>query len=237
VSGTCTVASRVLVNPTSGGGRDGREPLVDRLSRLVVDVVAARQQRTQVGRVEVGDEVEGEQSGIDAGADVAHRLGLDDGSGDELDPLVIGGGKRVADGAGARGVLVGGACEEAAPGKAPVAGVLEPGLEQRPQPAESGRELQGRLDHGGDEDGAGRPDRGELELLLGAEVGDQAALADRELGGQPPDGDAFEALDGGDVDGLAEDDPSRAVTTAHSAVRGEVGGGLVDLFVAHRCPA
>jgi hypothetical protein len=47
--------------------------------------------------------------------------------------------------------------------------------------------------------------RRQLEFLLGAEVRVQAALADAGGGGQVPDGQAFQPVDGGQVRGRAQD--------------------------------
>ncbi len=48
-------------------------------------------------------------------------------------------------------------------------------------------------------------DRGQLQVFLGAEVCEQAALAHGQLGGQPPDAKAVQAVDGGQVGGGPQD--------------------------------
>ena len=73
-----------------------------------------------------------------------------------------------------------------------------------------------------DEAPAGGVDRRQLQLLLGAEVGEQAALAHAQLGRQAPDRQALEPFDGGQVGGRLQDRLARAVAAPAAAV------GLVD---------
>jgi hypothetical protein len=66
-------------------------------------------------------------------------------------------------------------------------------------------ELGGGADNLCDEDVAGFVHDGALQILFGAEVGEEAALADAEGSGEFADGEAFQAFQGRDVDGFAED--------------------------------
>ena len=56
-----------------------------------------------------------------------------------------------------------------------------------------------------DEDVAGFVHDGALQIFFGAEVGEEAAFADAQCGSELADGEAFETLQGSDVDGFAED--------------------------------
>ena len=56
----------------------------------------------------------------------------------------------------------------------------------------------GRFDDLGFEDSSGFVDGGELEILLGAEVGVHAALAHVERAGEVADRETFEPVDGGE---------------------------------------
>jgi len=56
-----------------------------------------------------------------------------------------------------------------------------------------------------DEDVAGFVHDGALQIFFRAEVGEEAAFADAQRGGELADGEAFEAFQGSDVDGFAED--------------------------------
>ena len=77
-----------------------------------------------------------------------------------------------------------------------------------------------------DEAPAGGFDRRQLQLLLGAEVREQAALAHAELGGEATDGQALESLDRSQVGGGLEDRLARAVATAPAPVGLVVDHGL-----------
>jgi hypothetical protein len=87
------------------------------------------------------------------------------------------------------------------------------------------------LDRGRDdavgEDRGGRAHGRDLELLLGAEVREEAALAHVELGGQAPDREALEALDRSDVHRGAEDRAPCLVALDLAAVGNNGRGGSV----------
>ena len=103
------------------------------------------------------------------------------------------------------------------PGKTPSRRWLDPRVDDRLEP----RRAPGADRSAGTPDRVGEPLDGggehrALHRLLVAEAPDQAALAHRELAGEPPDRDALEPLDGGEVDGRL-DGGGPAV--------GDVGGG------------
>jgi len=95
--------------------------------------------------------------------------------------------------------------EEAPAGEdAPLDVVEEPVVQQAKPFERIGGRLR-RLDDLSVVDLERRVDRCELELLLRAEVGVQAALTHSDVGRKAPDRDAFEALDRGEVRGGAQD--------------------------------
>src|SRR5205823_6197374 len=65
--------------------------------------------------------------------------------------------------------------------------------------------LRGRCDHVGEEALRGLLNRRQLQLLLGAEKAEQAALRHLQLGGEASDRQPFEAFLRGEVDGPVED--------------------------------
>jgi len=69
-------------------------------------------------------------------------------------------------------------------------------------------EFIGRANNFFDEDVAGRIDNRALQIFLGAEVSEKAALADTEFGGQFTDGQSLEPFQGGEVDCLSKDCPA-----------------------------
>ena len=91
----------------------------------------------------------------------------------------------------------------------------------------------GGVDDLGDEDLARRGDRGELQLLLGAEVGEQPALAHVQLGREPADRQPFEAFDGGEVDRGREDRLARAPSALAAAVETAARGLSRVLAIGH----
>ena len=85
--------------------------------------------------------------------------------------------------------------EEAAAGEDPPFQVVEESIHERDDRRSAGSGLERRMDHLPVERHPGRLDDGELERLLGAEVGIQPALAHAEVIGEAADGQAIESLD------------------------------------------
>ncbi len=123
------------------------------------------------------------------------------------------------DRAGAGVELSGDRVEEAAAGEDPVLGVAEPGVAERQHPADAGRDLLHRLDHLVDVDPGGGADGGELQLLLGAEQGEDTALAQGQLRGQPSQGQRLQSLHRRDLRGPGQDQASGLVAALDSVVR------------------
>ena len=84
-------------------------------------------------------------------------------------------------------------------------------------------ELSGGKDDFFDEDVAGLVHDRALQVFFGAKVGEQAALADAQGRGELADGETFEAFQGSDIDGLAED--GAAGFEAAGAARWKLCGG------------
>ncbi len=95
--------------------------------------------------------------------------------------------------------------EEAAAGEDLPLHVGEEGVAEGPQPAQAGRWPEARPQHLLDEDARRLLDRGQLELLLGAEVREEPALADAEVGGEPLQGHRVQPVRGCQARGPAED--------------------------------
>src|SRR5271155_36561 len=100
--------------------------------------------------------------------------------------------------------------------------VGKPVFAERAKQAEAAEMRRGE-DNFLDKDIAGFVHYGALQLFFGAEVREEAAFADAEGRGELTDGEAFEAFQGGDVDGPAED--GAAGFEAAGAARAARDGG------------
>src|SRR5215207_295662 len=81
--------------------------------------------------------------------------------------------------------------------------------------------------------GGGR-DRRQLQLLLGAEMGEEAALAHPQLGREAADRQPLQALDGGEVDGAVENRRPRLLALAGGAgLAFDRGGHLLRVQEKH----
>ena len=109
------------------------------------------------------------------------------------------------DRSGAGAHLQDGAGEEAAAGERAPHEVVEERVAQRDELGESRRGGECGFDDLGLEDPSGFVDGGELEILLRAEVGVDAALAHVERAGEVADREPFEAVEGRERHGLAHD--------------------------------
>ena len=98
-----------------------------------------------------------------------------------------------------------GAGEEAAAGERAPREVVEERVAHGDELSESGRGGERGFDDLGLEDPSGFVDGGELEILLRAEVGVDAALAHVERAGEVADREALEAVEGRERHGFAHD--------------------------------
>ena len=188
--GRDTSGSRRNRGSSSQASVNGSASALDRLRRTLRDVRRVRQPQSRL-------DLEGDLDGVLVRVDRAVCLGLTDRGLEQVHPL---GGKSietVPDRAGMHAHLDRRRCEEASAGKR--VGRDIPQEIRRPAHAadRDRRDRRGRFDHEPGEDGAGPLDRGQLQLLLGAEVGEQSALAHPHGVRQPGDREAAEPVDRG----------------------------------------
>src|SRR5919199_122235 len=158
-----------------------------------------------------GVELEGELHGVDRRVELPRVLRLRDGAPERGEPLLHDFRDAVAHGARAAVKLRGGGGEKAASAEHPAAHVHEPDVAQLPQAREPPPCAEGRADDLAYEDFARGLDGGELQVLLGAEVGEEPALTHPHLGRQPADGQTFQALRRSYVDRRLQDALARAL--------------------------
>ena len=142
-------------------------------------------------------------------------------------PALAEGHGAVADGARVGVELADGGDEEAPAGEDALLDVVEEALDVGPQPRHAGRRLARGLDHLLLEDRAGRVDRGQLQLLLGAEVREEPALAHADRVGQARERQPVEPVDGRQPGRLAEDRGTAALAVGSPAAGRPDGGGFV----------
>ena len=212
-----TTATRLGRNRLEARPHGGRRAVEDRLvAHELVVVVRGAAERVELER---------ELLGIDRRVEVAGLLRLADLARQERQELAHVLGDRRAHGAVRPAVELGlDGVEEAAAAEHLRAEVLQPVDQERLQPRAAAREAARGPDHVVDEPAAGGVDRRQLQLLLGAEVREQAALAHAQLGREPADGEALEPFDGGDVGRRLQDRLARGVA-APAAPVGLVGNG------------
>ena len=109
--------------------------------------------------------------------------------------------------------------------------MIEERLAHRHQLAQAGRGGEGGLDDLVGEDPARLVHGGQLEFLLGAEVGVQAALAHADRRRQVPDRQALQPVHGGQRRGGAQD---RAAGAFPVGARAPLGAGFLGGSGVHR---
>lgn len=171
-----------------------------------------------------GVEFEGEAGGVELGVDVAGFLRFVDGAGDGADPFVHNFGDAVAYDAEAAVEFERSGGEEAAAFKDAFFDEDEPMIDQRPEARDAFGGGDGGASDFVDEDLAGHFYGSELEFFFGAEMSKEAAFAHAELFCEGANGEAFEALCGGDVDGAGEDRFAGAEAFGVATGDGFVGG-------------
>jgi hypothetical protein len=105
--------------------------------------------------------------------------------------------------------------------------VVEEPLDVGAQPRQTGRLLPRGLDHQLLEDRARRIDRGQLQLLLGAEVREQPALAHADRIGQARERQTIEPFNGRQARRLVQDRGTAALAVGPRSARRPGGGALV----------
>ena len=146
-----------------------------------------------------------EERWIDFSLDVVGFLGFADGAMKRGNPFAHDGGDTIADWATTAVEFEGGSGEKAAAGKELCLDVAQPAVDQAPETRQAfGGPQSGNGDFV-DEDLAGGIDCRQLEVFFGAKVGEETALAHLQGFRQTANGEAFQTLQGGDIDGAAED--------------------------------
>jgi hypothetical protein len=105
--------------------------------------------------------------------------------------------------------------------------VLQEPVGERREPREAVRRGPGRRDDDLVEDAARGLHRRELELLLRAEVREEAALGHPHVVGEPCEREPLDALHRREARRVLEDRLARPQPVAPSRPRGPAGGGLV----------
>jgi hypothetical protein len=144
-----------------------------------------------VGFEAEGLEFVGEERRIHFGLEVAGFLGFGDGAFDGAEPFAHDGGDAVADRAAAAIEFKRGGSEKAAAGEKLGFDVAQPALDETPETWQAFGSFEGGDSDFVDEDLAGGLNGGELEVFLGAEMGEKAAFTHFQVFGQTTDGKAF----------------------------------------------
>ena len=182
---------------------------------------------------QVGVELEGELRGVLGRIDRALGLSFPNCRLELSEPLFRQLNGEVAYRTGMGIHLGGDRGEEATAGEDALFDVPQEVLGEPAQPLEPVGGSRGRLDHLLGEEGARRLDRGELELLLGAEVGEEPALAHPDGVRQSADRKPADALDRGESCGFAQDRVTAALAVAAPPARA-VGCLSANGRLAHR---
>ena len=164
----------------------------------------AEETRAPISAHGQGLNFEGELADVHIFADFAGGLRFARGVFQISEPFFHEHDDAVADAAGAIVEFERGSGKEAAAGERFIFAVGKPIFAERAKEIHAAEFGCGK-DDAFDEDIASFVHDGALEIFLGAEVGEEAALADAEGGGEFADGKGFEAFEGGEVDGFAED--------------------------------
>ncbi|MCZ7531615.1 MAG: hypothetical protein M5U31_15525 [Acidimicrobiia bacterium] len=169
-------------------------------------------------------ELEDEECGVGLSGKLALFDGVVGGGREKVDPLLLVVRHASSDRPRPSAELGRRCGEEAATGQSSVLDVIEKGVAQG---TEALLAFLGecRCDDHVDEQPARRVDRGELELLLGTEVGIESALAHAGGGSQVADAQAVEPLDGGQPDRGVEDLAAGAFTVGPGSAFGNHGSG------------
>ena len=198
----------------------------------------ARSRAASIAEEDVGDvgaeqervELEEDLCGVDGGVELPQLLRATDLRAEAVDELGVHRAQVISDGPGLGVELDRRRDEEAATGEHAPLEVGEEGVAQRVDPSESLGRLERSFRHLAVVDLAGGLDRGVLQLLLRAEVREDAALAHADVLGEPADGEPVEALDGGELGRRGEDRRAAALAVGPkpTAVIAESGASRTD---------
>ena len=186
----------------------------------------AEEARTPISAHGQGLDFEGELADVHIFVDFAGGFGVASRVFEISQPLFHQAHDAIADGARAIVEFERGGGEKAAAGEGFLFAIGEPifaeGAEER-----QAAKLRGGTNDFFDEDVAGFVHYGALQIFLRAKVGEEAALADAQSGGELANGETFEAFEGSEVDCFAED--GAAGFEAAGAARAKIfcgGGGM-----------
>jgi Thermophilic metalloprotease (M29) len=211
---------RTGLRPVGRGGLGAVEALVDRSARANERLPVIPGDELRVGEHEIGVELECQLSGVDVGIEQALGLCVPDRVLEHPGPFADDGQRQVPHGPRARVKLGCDGREEASAGEHGNLDVAQEAVGQHPDALEPVRRARGGLDDELVEDRARRLDGRDLELLLRAEVREQAALAHSDLIREPAEREAFEALHRREARGLLEDRAARPDAVAPLCPRG-----------------
>lgn len=163
---------------------------------------------------------------------VACILGLPAQTFQGVHPFQHDGGNEIPHGTGPAVELRGRGSEEAASAENLAFGIIQPVPAEGHEAGQARRGFEGGHHHLIDEDGACRLDRGQLQILLGSEMGEKARLAHARGFRELADAEALQAFDGGQLHGFPQDGLSGELAF------GEVGGFQGNGVSAsrHECP-
>src|SRR5579883_214451 len=221
--------SRCLLRAGLARHRHRVDPLLRRPPRAG-EGRAVAQQRGRVCRRLKGGEFEDELRRIEVAADLAAFLGFADRRREQPHPGVPLTANAVLEGAGPGTILVHRPIHHAAAGKRPAIDIAEPAIGQLPKPIEVACAAQGRLHHLLHENVAGGIERGELQCLLVAEENRDIGLSGADARRQAADGQPFQTLDRGDLDGARQDRGARLVAAPPAAIASSGIGALGRSF-------
>src|SRR3954463_9020014 len=188
----------------SASFRVGHEPLEGGPGALVRPAVAQQAVHVVIAEGD-GEDVERELLHVEVPPEVAGLDGHAGPLGDELEAAPVGLLEEVALRSGAVVEFHGRGDQQAAAGHRRVVLPVEPAPEPGPDARLAPGGGEGRTDHRLLEPLDGCLEHLELELVLGPEVGEQAALREPQLGREGADRQPLQAVAAGQPDGLVED--------------------------------
>jgi len=142
---------------------------------------------------------------VHRGADVAGFLRLLHGPGEDINPLTHDRGDAIADHAALTVKLKRSGAEETAAAKSAFLHQHQPLIDQAPETRQAPWRSDGRARHFVDKDLAGHFNGSQLQVFLRTKVGKEAAFAHAQLRGERANGEAFEPIHRGNIDGAGKD--------------------------------
>ena len=200
----------------------------------------AEETRTPISAHGQGLNFEGELAHVHVFANFAGGSRVARGVFQISQPFLHKGEDAIANGARAIIEFERGGREKAAAGESFLFAVRKPIIAECAKKAEAA-ELRGGAHDFFDEDVTGLVHDSALQIFFGAEVGEEAALADAQGSGELTDGEALEAFERSDIDGFAEDGAAgfeaagaaRAIISRRCGGLARTGGTLCGVLHCH----